>query len=62
MRLGEILGKTEFCPCCCSSLAYTSIDPRLASDAFIARRSEQVSPPRERRYVARRSELPSEKI
>jgi len=32
MRLGEILRKIAFCPCCHSSLALASIDPRLASD------------------------------
>jgi len=32
MRLGEILRKTAFCPCCDSSLALASNDPCLASD------------------------------
>jgi len=34
MRLGEILRKTALCPCCHSSLALASSDPRLASDGL----------------------------
>jgi len=34
MRLGEFWQNSAFCPCCHSSLALTSVDPRLASDGF----------------------------